>query len=110
MIGELQQQQQQLQQMEEQKMELKAQKMQIDKAVEALKETGEDEEVFRVVGPTVIKSERDELLEDLKEKQETLEVKLESLQKKEDEIEDEAKEKQKELRNMMSGGDSGEAG
>ena len=72
MIGELQQSQQQLQQMEQHKMELRAQKSQIDKAVEALKETGEDEEVFRVVGPTVIKSNRNDLLEDLEEKQETL--------------------------------------
>ncbi len=110
MIGKLQQQQQQLQQMEEQKMELRAHKMQIDRAIEALEETDDGEDVFKVVGPAVIKTEKGNFLEDLKETQETLEIKLDSIDKKEGKIEEDAKKNQEKLRDLMSGGDSGEAG
>lgn len=111
MIGELQQQQQKLQQLGEQKNQFKAEKIQIEKALDALEETDKNEEVFKVVGPVVVKSERDDLIEELKDKKETMEVKMESMEKKEKDIQEKARDNQQKLQKMMSGGEqAGEAG
>lgn len=104
MIGKLQRQQQQLQQLGEQRNQLRAQKMQIETALEALEEASEDEEVFKVAGPIIVKSTRDDLIEELEEEKEDMEVKLKSVEKKEGKVKEGAKKNQQELQEMLSGG------
>lgn len=86
MIGELQEQQQQLQQIAEQKNQIEAQKKQIEMAFDALDDAGDDAEVFRVVGPVGIKSDREEVEEELTDMKETMDVRLDSMERKEDNI------------------------
>lgn len=104
MINELQQQKQQLQQMAEQKNLLEARKRQVEEALDALDDVDGDKEVFRVVGPVGIKTEQDDLTENLSDEKEKLGVQLESVESKQEDLEEEAKEKQQKIQEMMSGG------
>lgn len=108
LIAQLQKQQQQLQQLGEQRQQIKAQERQIEKALDSLEETEEEEDVFKVVGPVVVKSTRDELIDELEERKETMEVKLGSVKKKEKKIQEGAKKGQEKLQKLMSGGEEPE--
>ncbi len=104
MIGELQKQQQQLQQIDEHKHQIKAQQKYLDKAFDALEDVDEDDDVFRVVGPIGVKSDKEELMEELTDMKEKMETQLKSMESKEDSIQEKAQENQKKLQKMMSGG------
>ena len=102
---ELQTFQQQMQTVILQKESLSIQNMEIEKALEELEKT-EHDEVFKTVGPVLIKSTRKALTEELKEKQETIDVRLKSLQKQEDRIKEKLKESQEKFQKLMTAEES----
>lgn len=104
MINELQKQKQQLQQLGERKNLLKSNIRRIEDALEALDEADESKEVFRVVGPVGIKSEKGELTNKLSSQKDNMEARLESVGSKEEKVRDKAMEKQNKLQQMLSGG------
>ena len=90
---ELQTFQQQMQTVLLQKESLNIQSMELDKALEELKKAT-TEDVYKAVGPILIKSTKNDLEKELSEKKETLELRLKSLQKQEDRIKEKLKDVQ----------------
>ena len=99
---ELQTFQQQMQTVLIQKETLNIQNMEIDKALEELKKV-KNEDVFKAVGPILIKSEKKELEKELNEKKETIDLRLKSLQKQENRMKERLEESQKKLEAILKG-------
>ena len=100
MLMELQAYQQQMQTVLLQKESLSIQQMENSKALEELEKTTHDD-VFKTVGPILIKSTKKILTEELKERQETIDLRLKSMQKQETRIRDKMKEAQDKLEEML---------
>ena len=97
---ELQTFQQQMQTVLLQKESLSIQNMEIDKALEELKKT-EHNDVYKAVGPILIKSTKKELSKELNEKKETIELRLKSLQKQENRLKEKLKESQEKFEEIL---------
>ncbi len=97
---ELQTFQQQMQTVLIQKESLNIQSMEIDKALEELNKT-EHNDVYKAVGPILIKSTKKELTKELDERKETIELRLKSLQKQENRLKEKLKESQEKFEEIM---------
>jgi len=100
LLIELQTFQQQTQTVLLQKESLSIQNMEIDKALEELKKT-EHDDVYKVVGPILIKSTKKELDKELSEKKETIDIRIKSLQKQEVRLKEKLKETQEKLEDII---------
>lgn len=89
--------QQQIQGVITQKETLKMQVMEIDKALEELGKSKETE-VYKLSGPVLIKTKKSDAEKDLKEKKETVDLRVKSLEKSEARL----KEKIEELRKKLT--------
>jgi len=83
-----------------QKESLNIQNMEIEKALEELKKAT-TEDVYKAVGPILIKSTKKELEKELSEKKETLELRLKSLQKQEERLKEKLKETQEKFEEFL---------
>jgi prefoldin beta subunit len=92
--------QQQMQTVLIQKESLNLQSIEIEKALEELKKAT-TEDVYKAVGPILIKSTKKDLEEELGEKKETLELRLKSLQKQEDRLKERLKESQEKFEEFI---------
>jgi len=92
--------QQQMQTVMIQKETLNIQNIEIEKALEELKKTT-TEDVYKAVGPILIKSTKKELEKELSEKKETLELRLKSLQKQEERLKEKLKETQEKFEEFL---------
>src|SRR3990172_304302 len=97
---EMQAYQQQLQTVLIQKETLNIQNMEIDKALEELGKV-KDEDVFKAIGPILVKSEKGCLKKELEEKKETIGLSLKSLQKQETRMKERMEESQKKLEEIL---------
>jgi prefoldin beta subunit len=86
--------QQQLNNVSLQKEGLNVQNLELERALEELKKAKDGEEVYKAVGPILIKSTKKELEKELREKKETADVKLKSLDKQEAKLKEKLKESQ----------------
>ena len=93
--------QQQLQMLAVQKESLNMQNIELEKALEELKKLGEKDEVYKAVGPMLIKSNKKDLEKDMGEKRETVSVRLKSLEKQEDRIKEKLKDTQNRLEDII---------
>jgi prefoldin beta subunit len=94
--------QQQMQTVMIQRESLSIQNMEIEKALEELKKAT-TEDVYKAVGPILIKSTKKELEKEMGEKKETLELRLKSLQKQEDRLKEKLKASQEKLEEFLKG-------
>lgn len=92
--------QQQMQTVLIQKESLNLQSGEIEKALEELKKAT-TEDVYKAVGPILIKSTKKDLEEELSEKKETLDLRLKSLQKQEDRLKERLKESQEKFEEFL---------
>jgi len=106
---ELQAFQQQMQTVLIQKESLNIQNMEIDKALEELEKV-KNEDVFKAVGPILIKSEKEKLKKELEERKETTNLRLKSLQKQENRLKERLEETQKKLEEVLRGQENKSAG
>ena len=97
---ELQTFQQQVQTVLIQKESLNLQNIEIDKALEELKKVI-NEDVYKAVGPILIKSNKKDLEIELNEKKETIGLRLKSLQKQEDRLKEKLKESQQKFEEVL---------
>ena len=95
--------QQQYQSAAVQKEGLTIQKLELDKALEELARTKDGEDVYKAVGPILIKSSKSEMTKELSERLETIEVRLKSLDRQEDKVKEKMQEGQKQLQELLSG-------
>lgn len=92
--------QQQMQTVLIQKESLNLQNVEIEKALGELKKAT-TEDVYKAVGPILIKSTKKDLEEELGEKKETLDLRLKSLQKQEERLKDRLKESQEKFEEFL---------
>ena len=100
--------QQQMQTVLIQKETLNMQNMEIDKALEELNKT-EHNDVYKAVGPILIKSTKKELTKELNERKETIELRLKSLQKQENRLKEKLKESQERFEETLKGQEESKA-
>jgi len=97
--------QQQLQNIMVQKETLKTQKQEVSKALEALDETGDEEELYKAVGELLISRDKDELEEELNDELESLDRKIQSFERKEDQLKEKVQDAQNDMAQGLQGTD-----
>ena len=103
-IMKLQQSQQSLQSIMTQKQHLEIEKTETEKALEELKKVAENDAVFKHAGTVLIKSTKQELIDELEEKQEMAKTRATVLEKQEIRVKDTLKEQETKITEMMKGG------
>lgn len=78
--------------------QLNAQLLELDSAVSEL---GKTENAFKIVGNLMINTNKDELKENLQKKKESVELRLQTLEKQEERLKDKAKNLQEEIMKTM---------
>jgi prefoldin beta subunit len=69
-----------------QKQQLKIQSEEINSALEELKKITEKQKVYKIVGPILIEANKDEIIKELNEKNETLNSRIDILEKQEERL------------------------
>ncbi|MBU5557984.1 MAG: prefoldin subunit beta [Candidatus Aenigmatarchaeota archaeon] len=80
---------------------LTIQKIELERALEELKKASDKEDVFKAVGPVLIKSTKAALIKELTEKKDTADVRLKSVEKQDAKIHEKIKEIQEKLGEML---------
>ena len=101
--------QQQMQSILMQRETLSFQKIEAEKALDELGKLKDNDEVFKAVGPILVKSTKTELEKELKEKMETVDVRLKTLEKQEAQVREKAEEVQKKLEDILKPADEQQA-
>lgn len=100
-IAQLQQVQQQIQAIAMQKSQLEAMQKESGMALEELEKLAEDAVVYRNVGDLVIKTSRNEALDKLKDRQETVSLRLQSIARQEERLANRFKQLQEQIQQAM---------
>ncbi|MFQ5815155.1 MAG: prefoldin subunit beta [Candidatus Hydrothermarchaeaceae archaeon] len=94
--------QQQAQTLAVQRSQMEFQLKDLERTLELLDGTKEDAELYKSSGAILVRSEKGKLLEELKEKKDTLELRIKTLQKQEKRFEGKLKEMQEDIRKALS--------
>ena len=78
----------------------------IEKAQEELKKV-ENPEIFRSIGPIVVKADKSDIDKELEETREEIELKIKTLEKQEKRLKDKLKENQDRFQSLMPRGGEG---
>ena len=103
----LQQTQQNLQSIMTQKQHLEIEKAEAEKALAELKKAGDNDAVFKHAGTILIKSTKQEMIDELEEKQEMAKTRAIVLAKQEDRVKETLKEQEAKITELMKGGTAG---
>ena len=103
-LMKLQQSQQNLQSIMAQKQHLEIEKAETEKALDELKKITDDDAVFKHAGTVLIKSTKQELIDELEEKQEMAKTRATVLEKQETRIKETLKEQETKITELMKGG------
>lgn len=101
LVMQLQQYQQQMQLTAVQKENLTIQKISLERAIEEIEKAPDGEEVYKAVGPILIRSKKASLKDELKEKLSTLDARLGRIEAQEKKLRDKATEIQKKLQESL---------
>lgn len=82
---------------------LEAELIEVKSALEELEKASEDASVYKVVGPVLVQSSREKLLEELRERKELTETRLKLLEKQEQRAKSQLESLQKEIQSALSG-------
>lgn len=104
-VAQIQQVQQQAQALAMQKSQTEVLIKENQMAIEELEKTNEDAVVYKSVGELMIKTDRNALLAETKEKADTLSLRLQSIERQEERLNSRFKQLQEQLRHMMNGGE-----
>jgi prefoldin beta subunit len=100
MFAQFQAYQQQLQSVLMQKENLRLQILEIGKALEEL-EASKSADAYKIVGPIMVKKTSDEIKTELKERKESFELRIKSLESTENKIMDKLKSMEEDLKKML---------
>jgi len=103
-LTKLQQSQQNLQSIMTQKQHLEMEKAETEKALEELKKVADGDAVYKHAGTVLIKSTKQELIDDLEEKQEMSKTRVIVLEKQETRVKESLKEQESKITAMMKSG------
>ena len=108
-IMKLQQSQQNLQAVMTQKQHLEREKAETAKALDELKKVADSDAVFKQAGTVLIKSTKQELIDELEEKAEMAKTRVTVLEKQEERLKESLKEQEAKITEMMKGGSTNPA-
>ena len=103
-LMKMQQTQQNLQSIMTQKQHLEIEKAETEKALDELKKVADGDAVFKQAGTVMIKSTKQEMIDDLEERQEMVKTRATVLAKQEDRVKDTLKEQERKINDLMKGG------
>lgn len=103
-LMKLQQSQQNLQSIMTQKQHLEMEKAETEKALEELKKLADGDAVFKHAGTVLIKSTKQELIDELEERQEMAKTRVTVLGKQETRVKESLKEQESKITEMMKAG------
>ncbi len=103
-LVQFQQVQQQAQTVGTQKIQMEMQLKEIEKTLEELEKINADSDIYKSVGPLLIKSEKNDVKEELKEKKEVLGLRVKTIQRQEEKILTKLKEMQQKIQDAMKMG------
>jgi prefoldin beta subunit len=103
-LMKLQQSQQSLQSIMTQKQHLEMEKAETEKALEELKKIADGDAVFKQAGTVLIKSTKQELIDELEERGELAKTRVTVLQKQEERLKETLKEQETKITEMMKSG------
>jgi prefoldin beta subunit len=106
-LVQFQQVQQQAQAIASQRVQMELQLKEIVRAASELEKLEGDVPTYKSIGSILIRSEREKLLEELKEKKETLEVRIKGFQRQEEKIQGRLKEMQEKIQQALKAGGGG---
>jgi prefoldin beta subunit len=106
-LMKMQQSQQNLQSIMTQKQHLEMEKIETEKALEELKKITDDDTVYKHAGSILIKSTKQELIDELEERNELAKTRSTVLEKQESRIKESLKEQETKITEMMRGSTSG---
>lgn len=101
--------QQQMQTINYQRETLRFQKLEAERALDEMKNMKGSDEVFKAVGPILIKSKKSDIEKDLKEKMEMADVRLKTIESQEEKIRNKVEELQKKLEALLKQEEKAEA-
>ena len=107
MIAQLQQVQQQLQMVVTQKAQLENSIKEVEDAIKEVEKAKDDDPIFKAVGTVLVKTKKEEILKELKEKKETFEIRIKTLTRQEEKLKERLQELQKKIKSMLSGVQAG---
>ncbi len=108
-IMKLQQSQQNLQAVMTQKQHLEMEKAETAKALDELKKVTDSDAVFKQAGTVLIKSTKQQLIDELEEKAEMAKTRVTVLDKQEERLKESLKEQETKITEMMKGGSANPA-
>ena len=103
-VMKMQQSQQNLQSVMSQKQHLEIEKAETEKALEELKKVADGDAVFKQAGTVLIKSKKQELIDELEERIEMIKTRSTVLEKQETRLKETLKEQETKITEMMKGG------
>jgi len=89
------------------KQRLEAELVEVKDALEELQKSSDEAVVYKAVGPVLVQSDRQKLIEELSERRELAETRLKLLEKQEQRAREQLETLQKELRQVLSGQGAG---
>ena len=89
------------------KQRLEAELIEVKDALEVIQKSPDDAAVYKAVGPVLVQSSRQKLIEELSERKELTETRLKLLEKQEQRTREQLESLQKELRQALSGQGAG---
>ncbi|MDI9646400.1 MAG: prefoldin subunit beta [Archaeoglobales archaeon] len=101
MVAQLQQLQQQLQVIINQRIQLEGLLKETEQAIAEIEKKVEDVPMYKAVGNILVKDTRENILKELKEKKETYEIRIKTLQRQEERLRERFAETQKKLQEML---------
>ncbi len=107
MIAQLQTVQQQLQMVVSQKVQLESALKEIENAIQEVEKVDENTPIFKSVGTVLVKSGKNDVLGELKEKKDTIEVRIKALSRQEERLKERLQELQNKVKSMLSGVQAG---
>ena len=100
-IAKMQQSQQNLQSILMQKQQVEMENAESDRALEELKKTSDDDQVFKYAGTILIKSDKKSLIDELEEKKELSKTKSTVLAKQEERLKTSLQEQEQKIQEML---------
>ncbi|USS41371.1 prefoldin subunit beta [Thermococcus aggregans] len=103
LLGQLESYQQQLQLVIQQKQRIQVELNDAKKALEEIEQVEEGAPIYKTVGTLIVRSTKEKALEELKEKVETLEVRLRALERQEQKLNEKIKELTQQIQSSLRG-------
>jgi len=107
MLAQLQQLQQQLQMVVTQKAHLENSLKETESAIQEIEKISDDTPIFKTVGTILVKTSKNEVLKELKEKRDTFEVRIKALERQEERLRERIQEMQKKIQSLLGGVQAG---